>query len=620
MKSKFLLNLMLLIFMSGVFYNTSDAGDRVVIIERFTSSTCGPCASNNPIIDAFVSSIDPSKLLGLAYHMNWPSPGNDPMYIYNSVDNTSRRGYYNVNAIPQVQMDGLLTLQPNYTSGQLTNAFNSRTSVLSPVSIVVRDSTYGDSILVRVTVYCELPLSSPSVTMHVALMEKMITYASAPGTNGERNFPDVMRKMLPSGSGTTFDLNPGTRKDFVFRAKIDPLWVPNQVRAVAFVQASNKEVLNAAYKLSDFCLMPNAAFKVVTQGTSQNANYKIAVPYTAQGYNSAITFTGEIEGNPAGVTVTFPSGNILTNFPDSVAINVASTAGVPVGIYNVIITGTNALGKSHKTIVSYNVGKNFCTVSTNKSNLSFTVDGAPYTTSRLFTWDLGSNHTLGTTSPQVFATTRYVFENWSAGGDTNQTVNVNANVSNYTANFKTQYKLTANVNPAGLAVTITSGNQFWDENSNVNLDINPRQVQFNGKTYYFQKWLGGGTNSYTGTNPAVILNMTNPMNQIALFDTINSVGISNIGTEIPDKYSLYQNYPNPFNPSTTIKFDIPASSFANLKVYDINGREVAELVSQNLQAGKYQYTFDASGLSSGIYYFKLVSGEYNQIKKMILLK
>jgi len=620
MKSKFLLNLMLLIFISGVLYNTSDAGDRVVIIERFTSSTCGPCASNNPIIDAFVGTVDQAKLLGLAYHMNWPSPGNDPMYIYNSTDNNSRRSYYNVNAIPQVQMDGILTLQPNYSQSQLSAAFNSRTSLLSPISVTVRDSVYGDSILVRVTVYCELPLTSPSVTMHVALMEKMISYTTAPGTNGERNFPDVMRRMLPSGTGTTFELNPGTRKDYVFRSKLDPLWVPNQVRAVAFVQASNKEVLNSAWKLSDFCLMPNTAFKVVTPGTSQNASYKVAVPYTAQGYNSAITFTAEVEGSPAGVSVTFPSGNVMSNFPDSLAFNVASTAAVPAGIYTVIITGTNALGKSHKTAVSYNVGKNFCTVSTNKPNLTFSVDGTSYGSAKLFTWDLNSNHTVGTVSPQTFSTTRYVFENWSQGGDTNQTVNINPNVSNFTANFKTQYRLTTTTNPGGMAVTITSGNQFWDENSNVNLDVNPRQVQYNGKTYYFQRWLGGGTNSYNGTNPATVLNMTNAMNQIALFDTVNNVGISNIGTEIPDKYSLYQNYPNPFNPVTTIKFDIPSSSFASLKVFDINGREVAELVNQNLQAGKYQYSFDASNLSSGIYYFKLVSAEFTQIKKMILLK
>lgn len=622
MKFRLLLNLILFVFVTCM-VNITVAGDRTVLVERYTSSTCGPCASNNPTVDAFMSSLTDAQIMGISYHMNWPSPGNDPMYAYNVNDNTTRRNYYNVNAIPQLQMDGTTTLQPNYTNGQLVSAFNTRTGLLSPVTIIVRQSDIAgtDSMMVKVTVYCETAIATPSVTLHVAIMEKLITYASAPGTNGERNFHTVMRKMLPNATGTPMDLTPGTRKDYEFRVKKDALWVPAQIEAVAFVQMGTKEVLNAAWKLSDFCLLPNAAFKVVNAGTAQNANYKIAVPYIANGYNSPVTFSASVVGNTPGISVTFPSGTTLNNFPDSLAMNVASTGSVPAGIYQIVVTGTNGLGKSHKVVVNYNVGKSFVSVNTNKPNLLFSVDGSSYGASQLFTWDLNSNHNLSTASPQVFSTTRYVFQNWSNNGstDTAQTVNININTSNYSANFKTQYKLTANTNPGGLAVTVPTGNQFWDENSNVTLSVSPTQVQYNGKTYYFQRWLGGGTNSYTGTSSSTTLNMTNAINQIAIFDTIN-VGISNIGTEIPERYNLYQNYPNPFNPTTNIKFDIPASSFASLKIYDINGREVAELVSQNLQAGRYEYSFNASSLSSGIYYFKLVSGEFSQIKKMILLK
>src|SRR5690348_14617093 len=84
----------------------SYAGDRMVIIERFTSSTCVPCAQNNPVMDAFLNSQDPDKVTSIAYHMNWPAPGNDPMYLYNPNDNNGRRTYYGVNAIPQAFMDG----------------------------------------------------------------------------------------------------------------------------------------------------------------------------------------------------------------------------------------------------------------------------------------------------------------------------------------------------------------------------------------------------------------------------------------------------------------------------------------------------------------------------------
>ncbi|MBU0473619.1 MAG: Ig-like domain-containing protein [Bacteroidetes bacterium] len=96
---------------------------------------------------------------------------------------------------------------------------------------------------------------------------------------------------------------------------------------------------------------------------------------------------------------------------------------------------------------------------------------------------------------------------------------------------------------------------------------------------------------------------------------------------IPASYSLSQNYPNPFNPSTTIKYSIPAETFhgmsmqnVQLKIYDILGREVTTLISKQQKAGNYEVKFDASNLTSGIYFYRLQSGSFNESKKMILIK
>lgn len=88
----------------------------------------------------------------------------------------------------------------------------------------------------------------------------------------------------------------------------------------------------------------------------------------------------------------------------------------------------------------------------------------------------------------------------------------------------------------------------------------------------------------------------------------------------PNQFELYQNYPNPFNPSTTIAFGIPFSSQVILKIYNSLGEEVAELVNQNLGAGSYSYSFDATGLPSGIYVYTLQTGEKFLSKKMTLIK
>jgi len=91
-------------------------------------------------------------------------------------------------------------------------------------------------------------------------------------------------------------------------------------------------------------------------------------------------------------------------------------------------------------------------------------------------------------------------------------------------------------------------------------------------------------------------------------------------TGIPTEYKLNQNYPNPFNPVTKINFSIPKTSFVTLKIFDIVGREVKTLVSETLQANEYNVSFDASALPSGVYFYRLQSGEFSEIKKMILLK
>ena len=89
---------------------------------------------------------------------------------------------------------------------------------------------------------------------------------------------------------------------------------------------------------------------------------------------------------------------------------------------------------------------------------------------------------------------------------------------------------------------------------------------------------------------------------------------------IPSEYTLSQNYPNPFNPTTEINFSIPASGNTTLAIYNVLGQKVATLVSKELTAGSYKYQFDASNLTSGIYFYKLQSNEYSQVRKMMLLK
>lgn len=96
--------------------------------------------------------------------------------------------------------------------------------------------------------------------------------------------------------------------------------------------------------------------------------------------------------------------------------------------------------------------------------------------------------------------------------------------------------------------------------------------------------------------------------------------VEQISTEIPSGYELKQNYPNPFNPATKINFSLPKSGNVKLTVFDITGKEVSVVMNSQLAAGSYSADFDASGLSSGIYLYRIESGEYVSTKKMTLIK
>ncbi len=86
------------------------------------------------------------------------------------------------------------------------------------------------------------------------------------------------------------------------------------------------------------------------------------------------------------------------------------------------------------------------------------------------------------------------------------------------------------------------------------------------------------------------------------------------------EYSLSNNYPNPFNPTTTIEFSIPNTSFVTLKVLNMLGEEITTLLNEEKPSGKYKVEFNGDGLSSGVYFYKLQSGDFINIKNMILMK
>lgn len=221
---------------------------------------------------------------------------------------------------------------------------------------------------------------------------------------------------------------------------------------------------------------------------------------------------------------------------------------------------------------------------------------------------------------------------WLNGGrkDLRQTIKVGGTGWSTPANWSS-FTSTDNVNVALYSRRSNSNDVFQAVFTRTGLNNGlPRAIRY--RKFSAGSWnssIEASTGSPTGLQSAAVVEMnttsaafayagTNSVN--AYFNNQDWTVDVNEEEGIPENYSLDQNYPNPFNPSTTIKFRLPVNSFVSLKVYNVLGKEVATLVSEEMFAGTYEVNFNADNLSSGVYFYKLESENFVKTNKMVLVK
>ncbi len=161
----------------------------------------------------------------------------------------------------------------------------------------------------------------------------------------------------------------------------------------------------------------------------------------------------------------------------------------------------------------------------------------------------------------------------------------------------------------------------------LNLDVDSAKFFMNGTMVHKWKWSAGangvavpkklGGNNFFGATATDEMYM----DDYSYMPGANWItGITQNGNTVPVEYALSQNYPNPFNPTTKINFALPKSGLVTMKVYDILGKEVATLVNEVKNAGSYSVDFNASNLTSGMYFYKVSVNGFSDVKKMLLLK
>lgn len=185
--------------------------------------------------------------------------------------------------------------------------------------------------------------------------------------------------------------------------------------------------------------------------------------------------------------------------------------------------------------------------------------------------------------------------------------------------------------PSGLAAIQSSGPKVvltWQDSSGSEEVFRIERKTGSGGTY--EQIDSVGTNAATFTDSTVTAGQhyfyrVRGHNSYATSSYSNEVNllvmtVAGDHSAMPDSYGISQNYPNPFNPTTAIEYQLPEAAFMEVKVYDVMGRLVTTLVSGNRNAGYYKLTFDGSGLSTGIYFFRMSAGKFTQMRKMVLMK
>ncbi|MCX7735470.1 MAG: choice-of-anchor D domain-containing protein [Candidatus Kapabacteria bacterium] len=214
------------------------------LLEEFTNASCGPCAASNPSFKSYVNN-NMDVLIPIVFHPNFP--GTDPFNAENPTMHNGRTDYYSVSGVPHFVFLGTVRGHP----GNIANIGSSIAALrtqMSPITINITESRTGSNSTVEVEVHTSQALSNKK--LRICVVEQLVVYSTPPGSNGEKEFPWVVRRMLPDHNGTTITLAANETKKFTQNFTLQSSWDKSKVYIVAFIQDDGtKEVLQAAQSM-----------------------------------------------------------------------------------------------------------------------------------------------------------------------------------------------------------------------------------------------------------------------------------------------------------------------------------------------------------------------------------
>lgn len=268
--------LLTLFFLAAATSTVFAQAKKNVFFEHFTNASCSPCAQQNPVFDTVIAKKNIGRILELTYHASWP--GADPMNAYNAAEVQTRVNYYSVTGVPTMLMLG--NKYNGSPAGVTQQMVNQQASEASPIRVKVKESTIGIIRNVTITVYTLDTVATGNYYLRAAVVEEEKNYTTAPGTNGEKKFPNVFRKAIPNSTGDSY--TPAAIGDSVvynYTYNLDVAnWDSSKIYVIAWVQTdATMEVLNAGstHDLQWEFIPMNNSFQLGTQGVANTFNVAI---------------------------------------------------------------------------------------------------------------------------------------------------------------------------------------------------------------------------------------------------------------------------------------------------------------------------------------------------------
>jgi hypothetical protein len=224
---------------------------RTVLLEHFTQASCGPCASINPLVKQYLDGTS-TPVVPIKYQTSWP--GFDPMNLHNPTQVQDRVTYYGVSGVPDIVIDGNVAQDNPATlfSGGQSPTTDARSTVGADFEISALHGSTGNlsDVDVNVIITAKNNVNNANLVAHVVIVEKEIAFSAAPGSNGETEFYNVMKQMLPSSAGTALAASYTTGQTVIVSETWghSNVYKLDDVAVVVFIQDINtKEVLQAAF-------------------------------------------------------------------------------------------------------------------------------------------------------------------------------------------------------------------------------------------------------------------------------------------------------------------------------------------------------------------------------------